>query len=111
MKNFGISIVHFIGDFLIWLAGFIKITSTIFKFMIVSVIIISIFFITIFATVQALHILSPYHNDIFNNDIWAWVIMIIGWTTMVYCFKKLLIDSEEKIRRMDSYDKIETEEY
>lgn len=37
--------------------------------------------------------------------------MIIGWTTMVYCFKKLLIDSEEKIRRMDSYDKIETEEY
>jgi len=109
MKNLGISIVYFIGDLLIWLAKFIKITSTIFKFMIVGVIMMGIFFITIFSTLQALHLPAPYDN-IFKNDLWAWGIMIIGWTTMLYCFKRLITNTNEKHGQLDdNFSEIETD--
>ena len=98
------------GEIILFLAGMIKFLSTTLKFIIVIGIVMGVFIFTIVATFEAFHLIVPemqqtagyaVPNDIFAKDLWAWVVAILGWTTMVYGVQKMFAADKAEDKRME----------
>ena len=98
-----IKVIHFLGEVLISLAEIFKALSNLLRFFVVIGICLSIILITMVATFEAFHLIQPTdfvpeygrQLDIFAKDIWAWVVAVLGWVTMIYSANKMLAADRE----------------
>ena len=98
-----IKIIRFLGEVILFLAGMIKFLSGALKFILLIGICMGILIFTMLATFEAFHFVTPMENassygmplDIFDKDLWAWVVAVLGWTTMLYGVKKMFESDKE----------------
>ena len=96
-------IVWFLGDIILFLAGMIKFLSGALKFILLFGICFGILIFTMLATFEAFHFITPIEHassygmplDIFAKDLWAWVVAVLGWTTMIYGVHKMIASDKE----------------
>lgn len=94
-----IKAIHFLGKVIIFLANTISMLSNVLKFMILIGICLGVLMLTMMATFEALHFIQPTEYasqygpqlDIFKKDLWAWVVAVLGWVTMIYGANKMFI--------------------
>lgn len=104
-----IKIIRFLGGIILFLAGMIKFLSGALKFILLIGICMGILIFTMLATFEAFHFVTPVEHassygmplDIFAKDLWAWVVAVLGWTTMIYGAKKMLIADKEYEKSLD----------
>jgi len=104
-----IKLIHFLGDVILWLATFVKMLQNLLKFFFLFTIVLGILMFTMLATFEALHFIRPLENasgygiplDIFGRDLWAWVVAILGWTTMLYGIKKMFDGDKEYYKKLE----------
>ena len=94
---------NFIGNLLISIAAFLSFLRNVLFFTLTIGICMGILMITMVATFEAFHLIQPTdfvpeygrQLDIFAKDIWAWVVAVLGWATMIYAANKLLVADKQ----------------
>ena len=98
-----IKAINFLGSVIVWLATFVKMLQNLLKFFFLIGFGLGVLMLTFMATFEALHFVQPveYANqygmplDIFAKDLWAWIVAILGWTTMGYGIHKMFEADKE----------------
>jgi len=101
------------GGIILFLAGMIKFLSAALKLLLIMGFFVGIFMVTIMATFEALHLVQPvdYVNqygaapDLFATDLWAWVVAVLGWTTIGYGISKMFAADKAETKRLGEINK------
>jgi len=93
MKNFGISIIHFLGDLLIGLSKFLHGLRTAFLMMLTVFIVMGVLALTM---IGAFDLITPGMNTL-GKTYWDIIVVVIGVTTMWFGYTKMIRDVNQPI--------------
>jgi len=87
-----IKLIHFTGILLIFIANMIKTLSHMLRFMVLMLIIFTIIMGTFISSIDTFNYIPTIY---FESQLWSIIIMIIGWSTIIYGVVNLFKDEKK----------------